>query len=49
MANNDLAIIIESTWHLINKTAPNSESYRPLAAQFKELLLEQLRRAKESE
>jgi hypothetical protein len=48
MTNNDLAIIIESTWHLINKTAPDSERYQPLVAQFKALLNEQLRRAKES-
>jgi hypothetical protein len=48
MTNTDLALIIESTSNLIAKKAPNSERYQPLIAQFKELLQEQLRRAKES-
>lgn len=48
MTHNDLALIIESTWHLINKTARDSERYQPLIQQFKALLQEQLLRAKES-
>jgi hypothetical protein len=48
MTNNDLALIIESTSSLLAKTARDSDRYQPLLEQFKELLLEQLRRTKES-
>jgi hypothetical protein len=48
MTNNDLALIIESTNHLLTKTARDSDRYQPLLEQFKALLNEQLRRVKES-
>jgi hypothetical protein len=48
MTNNDLALIIESTNHSLAKIPRDSERYQPLLEHYKALLLEQLRRAKES-
>lgn len=48
MTNNELALSIESTWNLINKTAPNCERHKLLLEHFKALLVEQSQRAKES-
>jgi hypothetical protein len=48
MTNNDLALIIESANHLLAKIPRDSERYQPLLEHYKALLLEQLRRAKES-
>jgi hypothetical protein len=48
MTNNDLALIIESTNNLLAKIPRDSDRYLPLLEQYKALLLEQLRRAKET-
>lgn len=48
MTNGDLALIIESTSKLLASLPFDSPRYQPLLEQFKALLQEQLRRAKET-
>lgn len=48
MTNRDLSLIIESTSKSLASLPLDSPRYQPLLEQFKALLQEQLRRAKES-